>query len=87
MALSGTFTNTGTSSEWLSDVGQSEAELGLSFTGTGSVNLEKKLGATWFVVETFTGNTVRLIAIPRTYTSLFRLNCTARSADIAYYLA
>lgn len=84
-ALSGTFTDTGTSAEFLTDVGQGEAELGLSFVGTGSVNLEKKLGASWFVVETFTTNTVRMVAVPRSKTSLFRLNCTARSADIAYY--
>lgn len=85
-ALSGTFANTGASAEFLTDVGQGEAELGLSFVGTGSVNLEKKLGASWFVVETLTGNTVRMVAVPQARSSVFRLNCTARSADIAYYL-
>ena len=85
--LTGTFADTGASAEFVTDVGQGEAELGLSFTGTGSVNLEKQLGSAWYIVETFTGNTVRMVAVPRSRTSVFRLNCTARSADIAYFLA
>ena len=84
--LDTTFTATGQSSSFVSGIGDEEIALALDFTGTGSVNLEMKLGATWYVVETYTADVVKVVSIPGRKNREFRLNCTARSADIAYYL-
>lgn len=84
--LNSTFTTTTQSSSFVSPVGARELALGLDFAGTGSVNLEISLGGNWYVVETFTADAARLVSIPGSKTREFRLNCTARSADILYFL-
>lgn len=85
-ALNSTFTTTTQSATFLSPVGARELAMGLDFSGTGSVNLEVSLGGNWYVVETFTTDVARLVSIPGSKTREFRLNCTARSADILYFL-
>lgn len=84
--LNATFAATGQSASFVSPVGVRELAMGLDFAGTGSVNLEIKLGGNWYIVETFTTDIAKLVSVPGTKTSEFRLNCTARSADILYFL-
>lgn len=85
-ALNSTFTTTTQSASFVSPVGVRELAMGLDFSGTGSVNLEIKLGGNWYIIETFTTDIAKLVSVPGSKTCEYRLNCTARSADILYYL-
>lgn len=85
MALSGTFSATGQSSEFVSKVGRNTMTLGLTASSWGSVNLEIKLGADWYILETFTASGAKLVDTDGR-TNTYRLNCTARTADITYFL-
>lgn len=85
MAVSGTFAATGQSAEFTSPVGRKTLIMGLSSATWGSVTLEVKMDASWYPVEVFTANASRLIDTDGR-SSIYRFNCTARSADISYFL-
>lgn len=81
MAVSGTFTGVGQSDSI--QISRS-ADLSLEF-GTGTVVLQRSFdgGNNWHTIQSYTGDAQEAIE-PGTPGYIYRLNCTAHSANIDY---
>lgn len=83
-AVSGSFTTTGSSSEFGAN---GSFLLSLAF-GAGTVNLQRKLdGTNWRTIQAFTASAETVVDIDNHGGTVpHRLNCSAHSSDIAYWM-
>lgn len=81
MAVTGTFSGTGSSAE----VVAGQVAVDLTFAGTATVNAQWKVdGTNWRTIAAYTGSSqflVETMGIP------FRLNCSAHTDNVTYAIA